>query len=741
MSGGISLNDIYIILPFIQFVVSLFLASLVIFSAPRSTRNRIFAAFLMAMSAWGIAIFGMRDAFPNAATGFAWEKIALAVIPFSSIVFFHFVREYTGVPRTRLPLLLFYTLGFASAGLSLNGQVAVGVTEKFYGFAPEPGWAMPLFLATAYVPVVWAIFILTHAMELAPSKVELTRIRLLWAGALMSAAGGASDLLPAVGVNIYPLGVIGNLGFGVITTYAVTRHRLMDLRLVLRHGLAYTALSAMIFAVYGVALAVAFLFARNLSTAAGIVTAVGAVFLASVFVQPLVGRLQRFVDRLFFRERYDRLESLLELSEVTRDITDFQALADGLIRIVRRTIQADWVVMILPDHSGHTLVPMASSRDNAPELTVSTHSTLSSWFRRYQQPLRHDEINLDPYLQAMSDTERRAIDEAAPEIMVPMLSKDQLTGIIALGPKLAAEDYTAEDIVFLSSVADRSATVIDNSRMYALERERLDELERLDSLKSNLLLTVSHELKSPLTAIKTSVDLLQMIDSNGQEENGDASSTASPHQKVMRTLTSGVSRLEQLTQESLDYAAMQSANLQLNMSQVDLSELVEEASALFQAGMRAKGQQFTVSAADGLPRIYGDGPRLERIVANVLSNAHKFTPPGGEIRVEIKREGNSHVLQVIDSGPGIPEDEQELVFNPYYRSKNADGRRDGGTGLGLSIARYLAELHGGTLTLQSQPGEGTTFTLRLPSVSRGRPIEQLAARDLSEAFRVTGRAE
>ncbi|MEE8363736.1 MAG: ATP-binding protein, partial [Dehalococcoidia bacterium] len=126
-------------------------------------------------------------------------------------------------------------------------------------------------------------------------------------------------------------------------------------------------------------------------------------------------------------------------------------------------------------------------------------------------------------------------------------------------------------------------------------------------------------------------------------------------------------------------------------------------------------QTFTLDVEEELGLLQADAPRVERILSNLLTNANKFTPAGGSITVDIRRDGNARRVTVTDTGEGIPEDEHELVFSPYYRSKNADGRSHGGSGLGLSIARYLAELHGGSLAVQSTPGEGSVFTLVLPS--------------------------
>ena len=133
------MNAVYIALPFVQGALALFLASMAVLSDPRDRLNLIFAGFLVALGLWGFLIFGMRDAFPDATKAFSWEQAALVVIPFSGILFYHFVHGLTGARRTPLILAAWYVLGVVSAVATLAGWTVTGVEERFYGFAPS--WA------------------------------------------------------------------------------------------------------------------------------------------------------------------------------------------------------------------------------------------------------------------------------------------------------------------------------------------------------------------------------------------------------------------------------------------------------------------------------------------------------------------------------------------------------------------------------------------------------------------------
>jgi len=701
------MTQAYILLPFVQFTICLVLISVVILSAPRDRLNRLFALFLLAIGLWGLAIFWIRDAFPNAERALAAEKVVFAVIPFSSIIFYHFVYAFARVPRGRAILGAFYGLGILSAASSLLGWSVTGMVEKFYGFAPDLGWAFPLILLSAYPPVFLAIYDLTKAIARAPDAKERSQLKLLRLGALASVLGGTSDYIPSLGLNIYPMGVLGNIAFGVLATWAVTRYRMMELRLALRRGLAHVVISSILFAAYGVVFLFVWVFAREQSVTAIVIASVGTIFIVGVFVQPILGLVQGFVDRVFFRERVDRLHAMVELNADVRDITDFSLIATRLVEGIRRSVQSDWVTIVLPDPSETVLQARADSRGTPPNVELPRDGAVEAWFRRHQKPLTRTDLRTDPYLQAMSEEESTALNELGAILLIPLRDRAVLTGILALGPKLVADDYSPADVEFLVAVADQTGLALQHARLYADEHKRLAELEGLGTLKSNLLQTVSHELKSPITAIKIATELLDAATTSGiSGERRD---------RLIRTLKSGIDRLERLTQEALDYAAMQSAQLELQPVDVVLEDVVHEAAGLLLPTMRSRGQQFFVQTDRSVGTTLADAPRVERILSNLISNACKYTPENGEIRVDISVDGDYHVINVADNGRGIPEGDLELIFSPFYRSMNAAGTSVGGSGLGLSIARFLAELHGGHLTVTSTVGVGSVFSLYLPA--------------------------
>lgn len=511
------MNAIYIALPFVQFAMSLFLANIVVASDPSNRVNRLFTLFLLAMAAWGIAIFGMRDAFPDAALAFTREKIALAVIPFSSVLFYHFILRYTGGASRNRTLIVFYSLAVASAALAMTNQVATGLEVKFYGFAPVLSWAFGVLLIAAYPPIVASFMRLTSARREETDERVRKQLELLRFGIVALVLGGTSDFVPSLGLDIYPMGIVGNLLFVGLATWGLTRYRLMELRLVLRRGLAYSAVSSALFGVYGASFAVVFLMANSLSTPALVMTSVGAIILVGVIVQPAIARLQAVVDRMFFRERGDRVAGLARLNELTKDITDFSAVARGITETVRRTVQADWVAIALPEDRRASFVSIASTNWFDEPLALSRRGSVISMLRRngtISGIAELDSVEGSDDHTSPDSEEIGRLKELGAHLFVPMDVGGQLTGVVVLGERLVGSGYDSEDRGFLSAAADQASIAVENARLYASARREADvraavaELARVvgSTLETDeVMARCAHQVRSVLGADRVEI--------------------------------------------------------------------------------------------------------------------------------------------------------------------------------------------------------------------------------------------
>jgi len=234
-------------------------------------------------------------------------------------------------------------------------------------------------------------------------------------------------------------------------------------------------------------------------------------------------------------------------------------------------------------------------------------------------------------------------------------------------------------------------------RLAATFNQMLERLEGLFHAQKNLVAEISHELRTPLTTIRGHIDLLRrgaMDDPQAREE-------------VLATIEAEVRRLNRLLSD-LTLMAQADAGVRLEMRPVELDSLLLE--VYRSACLMAQGVQVVLGHEDRAV-VMGDPDRLKQLLLNLVDNALKYTPPGGQVTLSLYNEGEWVRVDVSDTGMGIPEEELPYVFERFYRGKNA--RRKRGAGLGLAIAKWIAEAHKGYLTVESEVGRGSTFSLWL----------------------------
>jgi PAS domain S-box-containing protein len=240
----------------------------------------------------------------------------------------------------------------------------------------------------------------------------------------------------------------------------------------------------------------------------------------------------------------------------------------------------------------------------------------------------------------------------------------------------------------------------------------ITERKELERLKSDFISTVSHELRTPLTSIKGYVDLVLA---------GDVG-PLTPEQKEFLTIVSqNTTRLTELINDLLEIERLESGRIEFEFAELDLAEVLENVARSLHVNAEQKGLEFLTEIPSGL-KVRGDRERLAQVFLNLLSNAIKYTP-AGTVELRAHQEDDAIVVEVRDTGIGLSESDLQKLFQKFFRSDNPYVRKVGGTGLGLSIAKAIVERHGGTITVTSQLGQGSTFTVRLPALARPeRPL-------------------
>src|SRR3954449_10142471 len=319
---------------------------------------------------------------------------------------------------------------------------------------------------------------------------------------------------------------------------------------------------------------------------------------------------------------------------------------------------------------------------------------------------------------------RASADEVQRGLMLLLL----FSTAVALTIALALTRYISRPIAAIDN-AIRQLGAADFSRPIAVRGpedlrylgRRLDwlrrRLEEFETQKNRFLRHVSHELKTPLTALREGAELLH---------DQVAGPLAPPQRRVVSIMRDISIKLQRLIEELLDYQRALHAAASLEVRPLDLDELVREAVSSHELAAQAKGLRLSIDAQ--ATTLEADPQKLRSIVDNLISNAVKFTPSGGTIAVRARAAGGEAVIEVLDTGPGVPPEERESIFNLFFRgrSKAAEGGRVKGSGLGLAIARELVEAHGGQIAVVGD-GAGGHFRVTLPRRS-ARALADAASR-------------
>ena len=291
-----------------------------------------------------------------------------------------------------------------------------------------------------------------------------------------------------------------------------------------------------------------------------------------------------------------------------------------------------------------------------------------------------------------------AVHDARPDTPIVVLSglADQDVAVRAL--QFGAQDYLVKGEV--------DGGAILRSVRYAIERQRLEAARRqLERQRDEFFSSVSHDLRTPVASIKAAIGVVLA--------NEPPNMPPALH-RLLTNIELAADELAELINDLLEIARLQAGRVELWRSQVDLREVIGRAVGALEPLFETRGQRLDLVLPSESVAASVDVERLGRVLRNLLANAQKYGRPGGKTSVTLERRAKEVCIAVADDGPGIPTEDQERIFERFYRVSSAPAAGPPGTGLGLAIARALIELHGGRLWVDSTLGRGSTFHIRLP---------------------------
>jgi signal transduction histidine kinase len=399
--------------------------------------------------------------------------------------------------------------------------------------------------------------------------------------------------------------------------------------------------------------------------------------------------------------RADVLEAATRCARALSSSLDLDDAFEAFIRELRGLVPFDRMAIVLEE--GGTAQVMAVAGIGAEDVFARGsrapvgETLLAEILRTGQMRYRED----------MSDAryaEEREFLELGlhSRIAAPLLQGPRAVGMVSL-VRREANSFKEQELELVGLLGRLVASAVQNIRAYEAERSTVEELRRLSALRADFVSLVSHELRAPMASIVGSAETLRQRWRELTPEQRDS---------FLALIGSETERLSGLVGDVLDTSRIEAGTFTYRFADVDLGALVRDSVA----GISLAQDEVSVSAEvhGELPPVRGDRDRLQQVLTNLLDNAVKFSPAGEEVLVSAYRQDSRVRIEVVDRGPGVPPDQQRLIFEKFGRGKIAGSPGKPGTGLGLFIARSIAEAHGGTLEISSARGPGATFTLSLP---------------------------
>jgi signal transduction histidine kinase len=427
---------------------------------------------------------------PDIEHAYSVEKWLLPLGPIMAVVSYHFsVRfTYTKVKSWLLPSAYIISLLFAP--LAATDLIISGMQLKSYGYAPVFSFAAPFYILFVFAMSIMALMNFIRMWKTSAYAEQRNRAAYIAIGNFFSLTGGVFDILPVLGLPLYPGTIIGNIVFCLLTTLAILRHNLLDIHIVVRKSAAYILTSALIAVPFVAIFLLVTYFSKEIGPSPWVYLVL---LLILALALPLLWQIvQRWVDKWFYRDRYDYLKALGTFSWGTHSLIDSAKLDSIMVELVAGALRVSRVYLLqpLPPNGDFAVVASAGASNTTVRILLKNRSLLVKWLKRYDEMLAYHDLDILPQLQNINPKEREALEQVGMKFIVPLKTPSgQLPGLLILGPKLSEQPYTIEDKQLIYTMSSQMATNLENARLYSDALRARGNLETwLNSMSDSVII-------------------------------------------------------------------------------------------------------------------------------------------------------------------------------------------------------------------------------------------------------------
>jgi len=418
-----------------------------------------------------------------------------------------------------------------------------------------------------------------------------------------------------------------------------------------------------------------------------------------------IDKFSKGVNKLKMDEIEKNIERLALAYRVNQELAPINELGKLLEAFIDRVISVLRVEMgslMLVDKMQKELRIKAArglKEEIIKQARIKFGEGISGWVAKEAKPLLVEDLSKDVRFRKRN---HKYHNDSL--LMVPLMAGKELIGVLNVNNKNNKQVFNEDDMKTLVTIADQAALLIKNSQEY-------EKIKRLSEIKSDFISTVSHELRTPLAAIKESLALLLDKIPGGINKK---------QEEVLNLAKRNIDRLNRLVTNLLDLSKMEAGKVEMRRDFVNIAQVLKDIVKSFKGHAEKKSLTLTIHSRVKIKGIWADSDKIHQVLNNLITNAIKYTPDGGRIDIVLRKKDRHIEIIVKDSGVGIKKEDISKVFDKYSQV-SFEGKEAIGTGLGLAITKDIVSLHKGNISVESEAGKGSAFTVALPmDLRRGK---------------------
>jgi signal transduction histidine kinase len=673
--------------------------------------HRILLFFNLMVALWGggLYIVGIANTEQTALLG--WKVAHLGGL-FIGVLFYHMVKVFCGIHGNKLLYFAYIQAIFFNV-LNLGTKSLINKTRFVFGLYYND---VTPFLIVGII--IYVFFVILSYYELLKfhrrtSGYKRIQTKYIMYGFMFGFLGGTSTFLPEFRIDLfYPAGNFGITLYCLIVSYAVLRHRLMDINLVIKRTMVYSLAAGILTSFFVVFVLLMTTFVTNIIGINSFAITVIAALIIAILFHPLRIQIQKLVDKVFYKKTYDyfstvqkvshELSSMFDTKKIFSFVGDILFTTLGLkkVFVLSAVTGGDFEVVYQksnPDIGGieqlkrDSEIPGGNNNNN--KLRLERTSRVLTLLKEPNDIIVKDELPgiVEIIGQEIIDDFSNNLKPFHGEVLIPVFVDNKLTVLIILGEKLSGDFFTNEDINLLNTISNQTAIALKNASLYhdKLSSEKFASMGLMSA-------TFAHEVRNPLTSIKTFIQLMP-------EKYNDLEF----REIFSKVVVGDVERIDGLIRELLSYS---SGKIVTFKDKLELVSLIDETANYLNIKLDLERKNISVEKIYKSVKINieGDPRKLKQAFINIITNGCQAIGEYGILRITITSNDHKVDITISDTGSGISEEDMERIFNPFYTNKPL------GLGLGLAITKKIIEEHKGLITVDSEISKGTTFTVSLP---------------------------